>query len=237
MNIKKYIIKIKTTCLDFLFPIKCLGCGQEGVWLCKQCFDKIHLKTNLHCPVCKKRSEQAQPCVTCQSQSFLDRLYIAGSYEDELLHKVIHYLKYQYIKDLAQPLAQLLINFINQHQTNFEQDIILIPIPLHKKRYHQREFNQSELICRHLQTEFKWLIRTDILFRKLHTASQMKLKKHQREKNIQGAFESKFKPELENKTLILVDDVATTGSTLQEAAKILKQTGFKNVWGLVLARG
>jgi len=125
---------------------------------------------------------------------------------------------------------------------------MVIPIPLHKRKLHERDFNQAELLAKEVAKQFSIPLENGILKRNQFTFPQAQIKDHKiRRENVKNIFEierkfvKKCKTEnknlLQEKTIILVDDVATTGATLSEAAKVLKQAGAKEVWGLVVAKG
>jgi len=118
---------------------------------------------------------------------------------------------------------------------NFSQSLIM-PVPLHKKRLRWRGFNQSELLAKGIKKYFNLDLRLDELIRTKHKKPQTKLSGRKRKENVKGCFFWKG-DWLDGKNIILVDDVITTGSTLNECAKVLKENGAGEVWGLVVARG
>lgn len=175
-----------------------------------------------------------QICLRCKPNSFLDGVVVATQYEDKIIDKAIHFFKYKGIYSLAQPLSFLLVRVLKQ--VNFwEQDWIIIPVPLHRRRERHRGFNQARLLADYLANSLDLKVVADLLIRKKFTYPQMKLDRADRQKNIKNAFGVNFP--IIGKKVILVDDVMTSGSTLEECAKILKQNGAKEVWGAVVARG
>lgn len=203
------------TILDLFFPINCLGCGQEEQFICPSCFKKI--------PLNKK--------------SPLKRLIIASDYQYPLIKQAIHRYKYDFVKDLAEPLGQLMVKVIRER---FFENALLIPVPLHKKRLRWRGFNQAELLSLEISRNLDIPMVNDILIRTKHNLPQVNIKNSQeRKENIKRAFQLSPRPSLNirNKTIILVDDVCTTGATLEECAKVLKRLKPKQIWGLVVARG
>ncbi|MBI4709456.1 MAG: ComF family protein [Candidatus Portnoybacteria bacterium] len=174
---------------------------------------------------------------------------------------MIYECKYRFIKDLTKPLGEILKIFLETNKltnpvlsevkgwqterlTNWETDkLILIPVPLHKKRLLWRGFNQAGLIALKINEDFKIPVLNNLIFRSRHTPPQMEIKNNlEREKNIFSAFrlnsnfDLKNNP-IKNNVVILIDDICTTGSTLNECAKILKPLKPKEIWGLVIARG
>jgi len=259
-NLKLKIEKLKIFVLDLLFPKFCLGCQKEGFYVCPDCFKKIEINKFSNCFICGKHTPNNRVCSTCQRKTKLTGLLIASFWENLLLRQIIYEYKYRFIKDLSIPLSELLVIFLN-HSGFFTQHLplnidsyILIPVPLHKKRLIWRGFNQAELLANQLNKYLKIPVINNLIIRSRHTLPQMDIKSQkERRKNIRDAFEIanvgiadeslRYKRELsfanpiKNKIIILVDDVCTTGSTLEECAKVLKPLKPKEIWGLVLARG
>ena len=247
------------TVLDLLFPIHCLGCGQEtqhystktngSRFICFGCFKKIPLNT--------------KPPLKFNQSTALDILIIASYYKHPLVKQAILRYKYDFIKDLAKPLGQLMTNRLKailKQNTN----IFLIPVPLHQKRLAWRGFNQAELLALEIGQKLNIKVANNILQRIKHGLPQTNIKSSQtRKENIKQAFSLEPKevwhkqartlrrrrkvplnrPDLclsnnfKNKTIILIDDISTTGATLEECARALKPLQPKQIWGLVIAKG
>lgn len=229
---KRLIVKIWEWCLDLLFPIECLSCGKEDSWVCESCWQQIRLCKSYCCPICKKGITGGQVCLKCQSKSFLNGVLVSAEYDDKIIHNLTHYLKYKNIKELAKPIAKILATTM-QKIGFWDQDWVVMPVPLHKYRQRLRGFNQSELIAREIADKFNLSLDINSLKRTRYTYPQMKLSRLDRLVNVQEAFSASC----DCKKVILIDDVMTTGSTLQECAKALKKSGVKEVWAVVLARG
>lgn len=243
--------KINKFILDTLFPITCLSCQENDVWLCDKCLNKIVLLDNQLCPYCEKIiTEKGAVCPQCQNRlrkkstvTPLDFLVCATRYKDPV-SQLIHLYKYRFLFDLAEPLGKILIKSFLKN--NLPLPDLIIPVPLHQRRLRWRGFNQAELLANYLGQNltpgFSIPVDTDLIRREKYTTPQMKIKSYQeRQQNLQSAFEINKKLALDtanwkDKTILLVDDVATTGSTLMECAKILKANGVKKVMGLVIAR-
>jgi len=222
--------KILKIILDFIFPIECINCEKEGEFLCNDCLNKIPLRSIKQCPLCNKEQSTDKLCKACKSKSYLDEVIICADYSNEILQKAIHYYKYKYIKDLNKPLSKLMLNKLKQIQ--LPKDILIIPTPLHKKRELERGFNQTTLIANNLNLPIK----LNILKRKKNIKHQAELNKKQRLKNIKDCFTIHNTNEIQNKDILLLDDVITTGSTLNEQAKLLKQNSAHRIWALVIAK-
>jgi competence protein ComFC len=229
---------LKNFLLDLFFPKFCLSCQREGNYLCEDCSATIDILYWCFC-LCEKpqRIPEAGKCRSCQKKS-LNGLYFAASYKDNLVKKLIHKFKYDpYVKELALPLDSLIITHFNLIQKNFATEkTLLIPIPLSKKKLKRRGFNQSEEIAKELSKNLGIPLSSDILVKVKETLSQMELSKEEREQNIKGVFEIKNAEKIKGKEIMLVDDVYTTGSTMEEAARVLKQAGAREVWGITVAR-
>lgn len=219
---------LKQFILDIIFPIECLSCQREGVWLCEKCLKNIPLKNEY---------------IQRQNNSSLDGLMVATTYENEIIQEAIHILKYKYVEDLAKPLGQMLAKTLaaldKKHRLHILESsgqTFLLPVPLHPKRFLERGFNQAELIANEFNKNFHFNLQTKILVRAKWTMPQVKLKGRERKENIKGVFIVK-NWNFPCKNVIILDDVATTLATLEECAKVLKQAGAYKVWGLVVAHG
>jgi len=146
------------------------------------------------------------------------------SYNNPLLQKAIHTFKYKFVKDLAKPLSKLLLKRID-----FAYDLI-VPVPLHPKRLRWRGFNQAELLAREIDDQKV----INVLIKTKNTKPQMELLGKQRKENIKDTFQCFVN--LENKTILLIDDVETTGSTLKEGKRVLLGAGASQVYYLTLAK-
>jgi len=238
---REFLSKTKEFFLDFLFPKFCISCGKEGSYLCQDCFSLIDILERQYCPFCPQPKVviDGKTCNFCKRSKSLNGLYCAASYNNFIIKKLINQFKYEpYIKELSKPLFSLIVaHLINLDKVKNFQDYIFVPIPLHKKKLKKRGFNQASEIAKELSRILKIPFFDDILIKIKQTPAQMELKKEEREKNIKGIFLCQ-KPEIiQRKKILLVDDVFTTGSTMEESALTLKRAGAKEVWGIVVARG
>lgn len=155
-------------------------------------------------------------------------------YEGGSVGEIIHKIKYKGRKDIAKRLGKEYGKRLNQSE-HYQNIDFLIPVPLHYKRFRKRGFNQSEEICKGLSESMDVPISVDSLLRILDTKTQTKLSKAERQKNLNGAFKIKNSRELEGKHVLLVDDVLTTGATIEECTKELKKTKGVKVSVVTLA--
>jgi len=255
--------KTKDFILDTLFPINCINCGCDDIWLCETCFSKIELLPFQVCPRCEKLiTEKGCLCDHCKKdRTSLDNLLVAVKYRENNIAKMVHLYKYNFVEDLHIPLGKLLVKIILKN--NLPLPDLIIPIPLHKRRLRWRGFNQSELLANYVSQNltpgFSIPVASDLIKRQKYTPPQMQIGKYsERRRNMQDAFAMNhsslsFSPFsrrdvserqrgktpqefIQNKKILLIDDIATTGATLFECAKVLKANGAKKVFAAVIAR-
>lgn len=229
---------------DILFPIYCVGCEKEGEWCCEECVRQIEPRTFQECPVCY-RENSGEVCDSCKEKSFLDGTLALYRYQEHApLGHLIKQLKYQHARETIKIFRELTARAQHLYRPHVEaHEVVLIPVPLHSRRKRERGFNQAELLAKILVKVWKqgsgnissMQLDTDSLLRARYTEQQAKLSHDERVSNLRDAFNWRGKDLPER--VILVDDVFTTGSTLQAAAQCLKQAGVQSVWGLTLARG
>lgn len=220
--------KLKTFFLDTLFPLSCLNCHQEGATICESCFKLIKINDRL------ESEALGQKLITTN----LDRVYLAGDYNDQLLSAVIKKYKYEFLRALSEQLGHFLISFWKKINGagDLDEKVLVIPLPLSSRRYRWRGFNQAELLAKAWSTYFNYPVNTQDLIRIKNRPPQVGLSETKRKENIEGVFKWQG-GSLKEQTVILVDDIITTGATLNEAARTLKAAGAKSVKALVLAKG
>jgi ComF family protein len=234
--------KIGVSILDTFFPISCLGCGAPHNFLCDDCLNLFPRRLRQRCPTClKATTPRGEVCFACLGENYLDGLFAASHYRHPLVSVSIHTYKYRFIPAFAKPLGVWLATIIIENDLPLPD--IFIPVPLHRRRLRFRGFNQSELLADALSDalvpELALPVMKNCLIRQRYTKPQIKTEsREERLGNLKDAFV--FTPEnaglVKGKTVWLVDDVATTGITLEECARVLKTSGAKNVFGIVLAR-
>jgi len=224
--------------LDLIFPKFCLGCKKEGMWLCPDCQAAIKANTDKTCPICKQINENGSVCGSCRKKSYLDGLWVLADYDDRLIQDLIKAIKYDYICELSANFGCLAEKYFAGLPLN-KENLFLLPMPLHRRRQLERGFNQAEIIAGSIGKIMGLPLIDPLLVRKKYLKAQAKLSREERIANIRSAFSfnKRFLAVSKLSRIILVDDVYTTGATMQECAKILKNEGFNNVWGLVVARG
>jgi ComF family protein len=223
--------------VDLAFPKKCIGCGREKTFLCQDCFSLIELNPFQYC-LCQKpqRTILKGKCGHCRDHS-LTGLYSASIFDQKILKKAIDSFKYPpYLKDLAWPLAYLIILHFEIIKKKIEAPSILIPVPLFSRKERERGFNQSKELANILAKAWQAELSCKDLIKIKNTASQASSNREQRSENLKNAFCVLDKNAIQGKKVYLVDDIYTTGATMEECAKVLKEAGAKEVWGITVAR-
>ncbi len=232
-----FLIKTKNVLLDIFFPPLCLNCQKylnTNKFLCNDCFGAIKLNSAPFCPVCRKRLAENKICRHGR-QRFSYILAAAGSYNDPVLRNLIHYYKYESFKNLTPFLGELLFNYLKSTGLKLE-NFIIAPIPLHPGRERKRGFNQAELLVKFIGPKLN-LEFAAALKKVKNSKPQAQIKNNEeRIKNTEGCFKIKNPELVKNKNVVLVDDVFTSGATMNEAVKILKNCGAKKIIAAVLAK-
>lgn len=206
--------------IDLLFPKRCVFCNEAGFWIC---------------PTCIKKIEHLDHFLIRQNFRHLSGTIAFFRFSGPL-REAIHALKYEGVKELAEPLADLIVAQLKEQDLEFLGGRILIPVPLHRFKLASREFNHSVLLAEKLAEKLNLELEKDVLIKSRSTPAQIELKAKERKANLRGAFAVRHQEGIKNRKILLVDDVITTGATLDECAKVLKKAGARNVWALVLAR-
>lgn len=231
---------IKEFLYDLLYPKRCIGCKKFGSFVCSNCFATIHFNDSFICPICLKSSINGLTHPGCQTPQALDGLFSAVVYKG-IIKKMIYQFKYApYLTGLVDLIGNLSYEGLIQNESFMRvvsSENVLVPVPLHKSRQTKRGYNHAELIAKQIEKHFG-LKERNILLRIKDTKPQFRLSKEERRKNILGAFviNEKYKKAVQGKTIFLVDDIATTCSTLKECGKVLKKSGAKKVYGLTFAK-
>lgn len=243
MEIKKE--GTQSSLIETFFPFFCFGCQKEGSCLCSDCRTVLEVAEHIYC-LCEKNPLRLPPeskngkCQKCRNKA-LSGLRFALSYKERALTRMlIRNFKYEpFVKILAKTLAELIAEHFAKAEKNiyeFWQGGILVPVPLEKRKMKWRGYNQSEELAKELSFLFATPLVGDVLIKTRETPPQMELTKEERERNLAGVFAVQNKEEIKGKKVFLVDDVYTTGSTMEECARALRQSDAKSVWGIAVAR-
>jgi len=233
MTVLPQTATIKRLVLDFLFPRWCIGCGREEDFICRSCSQSLPRVDPPVCPRCGKPLADGRLCAACRNRpAAIDGIRAPFRFEG-IIREAIHQLKYNNLRALSEPLAGLLGDYYASHDLPGE---ILVPVPVHEKRLRERGYNQSRLLARELAKLIHLPLIDNCLTRRRHALPQTKTKTaEERRRNVTDAFICRDQ-RLKNQRVLLIDDVATSGSTLNACASALKAAGADSVWGLTLAR-
>ena len=232
MNIIKKII-------DIIFPHLCISCEKittEDNFFCTDCLPKIEKIKDPKCSKCSLPFDieiiKNSICGLCfKKKLFYDKVTPIFVY-DNIIANAISNFKYKDQPNLGKKFTKLILNELSNELENFDY---IIPVPLHKNKLTKRKYNQSAIIAK-LICKKKYI--PDLLFRVFDNISQVKLKKNERQKNLKHAFRlnTKYQNLIKGKTIIIIDDVITTGATINYCSKELKRNGVKKVIVIAIAK-
>jgi len=217
--------------LDLFFPPRCPGCGRVGDLFCPTCRAAVEPITGPTCRRCGRPLPQDALCDDCRSQaSHLDGIIAAVVFAGPV-REAIHSLKYGNGRALAAPLAAFMVDAWRRAELSAD---CIVPVPLHASRLAERGYNQSALLARALASAISLPADEKLVTRSKATRQQALLNAAERRENVKDAF--LCRATAAGKRIVLVDDVCTTGSTLEACAAALRAAGAARVWALTLAR-
>lgn len=222
--------------LHALLPVRCVVCTQEAPEaLCAVCLSQLSPVQTQCCAVCRKPNLAGLTHAACTDKYTIEQLLSLYDYTDTRVSELIIAGKYKFVPDafrmVAPELSRLVKTYIELDTTN----IVVTPLPLHRSRQRWRGFNQAAIFAQHMSSDLN-IPYAEVLIRHRRTKTQKDLKRADRLTNVSNCFTHIPGVEIQRKTILLIDDVTTSGSTLQEAAKVLKQHGAARVVGVTLAR-
>ena len=227
------VTKLGETALDLFFPQRCTGCGKEGSYICASCYRTLSFIMPPVCPLCGRPQSGGLLCPDCiRWQAAIDGIRSPFRFEG-VMQQAIYSLKYRNLRAIAPLLASLLHEYLSR--TPLPGDV-LVPVPLHKTRLNERGYNQSSLVADALGKLTGIPLIGNCLVKTRKSSPQARTAGvEERRANVAEAFTCR-NDRLAGKQVVLVDDVATSGATLDSCAGVLKEAGAKSVWGLTLAR-
>jgi ComF family protein len=219
--------------LDLLFPPVCAACDTLGPLICDDCLAQMLKIYEPLCQRCGRSLLYAAPvCGKCMQPSFRLRQVRAPLAYEEPTARIIHRLKYEGLFALAKPLVQIMVASWPDWEINPD---VIIPVPLHKQRRRRRGFNQSTLLAEHLGQKLAIPVDEKAMKRVKYTIPQIGLNPAERHENVRDAFAADSQ-KVNNKQILLIDDVYTTGATMSAAADSLLASGAAGVSAYCLAR-
>ena len=235
--IKSLLSRIPGYTLDFLFPLSCVVCGKEGRFVCEGCELSLPRLSQPYCRVCANPGTR-DICQWCFNAPLdLDGIRSPYLFEGPV-REAVYSLKYRGVRAAAPELGRLLARYLDVHpfesRATAATGNLIVPAPLHAKRMRHRGYNQAELLARIVSKESGIPLDISSLVRVRHSGPQVGGNLEQRWANVEGGF--RCNASMSGKAVIVVDDVATTGSTLSACASALKDAGASEIWGLALAR-
>ncbi len=225
--------------INILFPPVCLSCNKrikhKTDSLCNDCNEKLKdFLDNSICDICGA-PKNGNVCHVCKTSLFSFDNARSVFMINNVIRNLIHNYKYRDLPKIGKLLSAYAIEYIKKNKIFSDIDIIL-PVPLHRVKKRIRGFNQSEIVAKEISRYFGWELATDLIIRKKFTETQTKLSKKQREKNVGNAFKFNPKYKIENKNIMIFDDVFTTGSTVNSISNVLKRHNAKKIYVFTIAR-
>ncbi|MFH1093253.1 MAG: ComF family protein [Candidatus Omnitrophota bacterium] len=241
------LVKLKlfwASLIDIIYPRYCLICSKsiedssyEGA--CKTCLEKIEVNVSPFCKKCgcslKGVRGTNDSCIKClDKQYYFDRALSVCEYTG-IARKCIQLFKYKRKFKIGRNLSRIMLTFLREHCSVDSIDLITA-VPLHSSKLKERGFNQAEIFAEFIRLSLNLPASFDNLKRIRKTKSQYQLPLAKRQVNILGAFDCTDKVFFKNKSILIVDDIFTTGATLNECSRVLKNAGAKKVLALTMAR-
>lgn len=232
--------------LDMLYPIRCPVCGDivipKGRRICSPCEEKLQYIVEPRCKKCSKPIEQNQNeyCSDCERKNYhFEHGYSLWVY-DAVMKKSISDFKYCYKKEYARYYIEKLIQSYGDIINKLAPDV-LIPVPIHKSKYRERGYNQAEIIANGIAKELNIPVLPHLIIRSKKTLPQKQLSDKERLRNLQEAFKLNERavndyPYRLNRVL-LIDDIYTTGSTIEACTNVLRQHGIEHIYFMTLCIG
>lgn len=229
------IRNLARSALDLILPLNCVGCRKEGAILCSLCIEGLRKLERPFCDICAQPNVDDLCETSLEHPGEIDGIRAAYIFEGPL-RDTMHRFKYRGWRAAAPVLGGLLADFLENHNLVAQSTSqILVPVPLHPRRLRSRGYNQSYLLARGAGKRLMLPVREDLVRRAQDSSPQMEARSREaRRVNVADVFEPSTR--VEGVSILLVDDVATTGSTLAACATALKKAGAASVWGVVLGR-
>ena len=239
-----FLSRLANLALDLIFPRRCAHCARvsEGSIWCPSCVLLVQTIPYICCPGCGLRSPSGRTCERCKARVRITGLIVPFLYALPPIRHAILQFKFEGVTVNADELSNSITQYMRVHTPPLflfvKNDALVVPVPLSRKRFLERGFNQAALIATCIAHTLGLNARTDILAREKDTCLQTSFtSEHERRANVAGAFAVINSANIRGKTVLLVDDVYTTGATMAECTRVLRHAGARAVWGVAIARG
>lgn len=223
---------------DILAPKKCYSCNKEWHFLCRECYNKLDNFQDI-CYICKEKSYKYKIHENCKKNIYYDNLIILTHYKNIVIKKLIRDFKFYWKKDICDDFVELM--YYKLLKTNLwmlnNKNIIVTNIPINFFKKLKRGFNQSSLLAKKISKKLNLVYIDNVIVKQKQTRQQSKLSKPERILNLENSFKinKKYIDKLDNKTILLIDDVVSTWTTLNEASKIFKLNKASKIIWLAIA--
>ncbi len=240
---------LKEGFFNLVYPLSCENCEKEireskGYSICNKCITNIKFITIPYCYQCGKplsslvSFEKNAICVDCHNKKNHFYLTRSVAYYQGVMRKCIHLLKYKKQVKLIKPLGDIMVDyFIKNNDINIQEIDLILPVPLFRNDYLKRGFNQSSLLAKYLADYFSKPFTENLLIKEKNNISQVGLSKVEREDNVKQVYSINLSSTMKFNNILLVDDIYTTGATIEACCRELKRTDTKKIFVLTLARG
>lgn len=232
----KYL-KIIKIIKDIFSPKKCYSCWKEWHFLCLNCLKQQNNFEEI-CYICKNPSKNFEIHSHCRTGLYFQKVILLTHYKNPVIKKLITHWKFYKKKDIFEDFWKYLSKLLIKYQKDVNKNnTILVPTPVSFLRKLKRWYNQSQILAQSISNRTGLEIIPDLILKSKHTRQQSKISKKHRKKNLENSFvfNKKYTDKFDNFHIIIVDDVISTGNTLNEISKVLYQNGCKNISCLVIA--
>lgn len=238
------IAQLCTTLADAIFPPRCVACDAlpydpRDRYLCRACAGRIPVSASGQCIGCARATPQGVACSSCAPEWNISALYAATHFQHPTVRTALHAYKYGCIEDLHRPLGRVVLRALKRMSRTrniFSENPIIVPVPLHTRRLNWRGFNQAGRIAELVAHATQQIYAPATLMRTHHTETQVHHSRTERFLSVQNLFSCPHPSLVKGKSILLIDDVCTTGATLDACATALRAAGASSVSALVIAR-
>lgn len=240
MRPAQYVNRLFTFCVEAVFPASCYGCGAADTYLCAECAGSVCAMAQPQCPHCGTRLPFGKLADACRAALRFSRFFCCADYHNGRVREMIHDFKYNRAFALAPALANSMSAWLARggYAPLFtEYNVLVVPVPSHAKRERERGFHPAARLAEAFAQQTNLEYAADALIKTRNNQAQVETKNAaERRENVKGVF-ALSKPELvRGRTVLLVDDVCTTGATLTECARAVRTGKPKAIWALAMAK-